>query len=230
VGLNTLAFIKAVEKSPVFLGNFNFQFDTLSYPLNYRTSLGIGMRHKIIKIIFALGLFIAAVPLTAKSDQATLDCARQIAGQDQNFTYGTNVNQIDCVHFVLAVVNCRLGAPVSAEAEKAILIAYGWTGEETQSKAKEGTDPHLAGVQFALTQILNQGTVINPAQAKPGDLIQYWMERSNGTWFGHSGVIASVHGMRAKILSASETNNAIAETPLNLTGPNRHLYVVRLGE
>lgn len=187
------------------------------------------MHPKIIKINFALGLFLGMVPLTAKPDQATLDCAKQLAQQDKDFTYGTGPNQIDCVHFVLAVVNCRLGAPVSAEAKKAILITYGWKEEETEKKAEDGTDPHLGGVQYALTQILNQGTVIDPTQAKPGDLIQYWIKKSDGTWFGHSGVIASVEGIRAKILSASESHHSIAETPLNLTGPDRHLYIVRIG-
>lgn len=188
------------------------------------------MRPKIISIIFTLGLFLGMVPLKAKPDQATLDCAKQLAQQDKDFTYGTGPNQIDCVHFVLAVVNCRLGAPVSADAEKAILIAYGWTPAETEAKAEDGTDPHLEGVQYALTQILNQGTVIDPTNAEPGDLIQYWMKKSDGTWFGHSGIIASVQGIHAQILSASESHNSIAETPLNLTGSNRHLYVVRIGE
>ena len=170
--------------------------------------------------------------LITNADEATLTCAKDLAREYKNYTYGSGSNKIDCVHFVLNVVECRLKQSLPPDARKAILIAYGWSDSETEEKAKAGTDPKLAGVQYALTQILAKGKKIEPSQAKAGDLVQYWMPRANGKWFGHSAVITKVEGNLATLLGAHESANAVTELsrPLNLQGTNRHIFVVRIEE
>jgi hypothetical protein len=49
-------------------------------------------------------------------------------------------------------------------------------------------DPRTKGVQEALVTA-GLGDAINPKNAEPGDLIQYWMQRKNGT-FGHAALCA----------------------------------------
>src|ERR1022692_815012 len=168
--------------------------------------------------------FLLTLPLSGKSDQATLRCAQDLARQYKDYTYGSGSNKIDCVHFVLNVVECRLGESLPVNARKAGLISYGWSAEETETKAKAGSDPKLGGVQYALTTVLRKGKMIKPADAMPGDLVQYWMPKQNGEWFGHAAVISKVEGTMATILGAHESANAVTElkTPLNLVGTNRH--------
>lgn len=180
---------------------------------------------QLILVVFS------AYPSMGKADEVTLRYAHDLAKEYKHYTYGTGPNKIDCVHFVLNVIERQLGEPISVEARKATLIAYGWSAEETQQKAKDGTDPRLGGVQYALTTIVGKGKTIKPSDAKPGHLIQYWMPTHDGKWFGHAAVITKVQGMKATILGTHESLNSVAEldTPLNLAGTNRHLFIVRIG-
>ena len=41
---------------------------------------------------------------TTVADEAILACAKNLAKEYKNYTYGTGPNKIDCVHFVLNVV------------------------------------------------------------------------------------------------------------------------------
>ena len=75
---------------------------------------------------------------------------------------------------------------------KKVLIAHGWEPSDVQIKAAAGEDEKLGGVVHALTGTLSKGTRIQPQDAKPGDIIQYWMRTQNGIWFGHAGVISDI--------------------------------------
>jgi hypothetical protein len=190
----------------------------------------------IIRCGFRCRLLYAALFVFAqyetRADQATLKCAEELAQTYKDYTYGTGNKQKDCVHFVLDVVNCRLKTPVSKEVQNAILIAYGWTDQQAEQKGQEGTDPRIAGVQYALTEISNAGKKIDPKDARPGDIVQYWMPDSDGKWFGHAAVITKVEGKLATLLGAHKSANAVTllGKPLNLAGADRHIFVVRIGD
>lgn len=160
-----------------------------------------------------------------------LETARLLADTKfKDFTYGSNAakKQVDCVQFILAVVEEELKMTLPPAPRNAILINHGWTAGETQLKAAVGTDPLLAGVQHALVT-MNRGKAVPPAGAQKGDLIQYWMKKADGTWFGHSGVVISVSNGKAALFSASLSAGKIDEKPtIDLNGTNRLIYIVRI--
>ena len=71
------------------------------------------------------------------------------------------------------------------------------------------------------------------SQTRPGDLIQYWMKKRDGTWFGHAGVLEKVEKnggtMRATIFGAHERPKKIGSSTfkLFLTGTDRKIFIVR---
>jgi len=163
----------------------------------------------------------------------TVETARDLeSGRFKGWTYGSKASekQIDCVQYVLAVVEEELKQTLVSSLRKAILIDHGWTASETQEHAETGTDKRLAGVQYALTELSDFGSKVEASQAQPGDIIQYWMKKGDGTWFGHSGIVVKVEGDYATLINASAAANRITETsdPINLKGSNRLIYIVRL--
>lgn len=130
----------------------------------------------------------AADPLAVAKDLAT--------SKYKDWQYGSNPDkeQVDCVQFLLAVVEESVGASLVPKVRKRILIAE--LSEEEKKHPILGTlvvdkDERTKGVQSALV-LAGLGTAVTVADAAPGDLIQYWMKKSDGTWFGHAGVIESV--------------------------------------
>lgn len=177
-------------------------------------------------------MLLAAVVLPCMPALAgPLETARLLADTKfKDFTYGSNAakKQVDCVQFILAVVEEELKMTVGPASRNAILISHGWTAADTQLKAAAGTDPLLAGVQHALVT-MNRGKAVPPAEAQTGDLIQYWMKKSDGSWFGHSGIIISVSNGKAVLFSASQSAGKIDEKPtIDLNGANRLIYIVRI--
>jgi hypothetical protein len=150
----------------------------------------------------------------------------------KDWTYGSKAasKQIDCVQFVLAVIEEELQTTLKDDVRKAILINYSWSDTEIQLYAAAGTDKRLAGVQYGLADLANNGTKIDPSEAQAGDFIQYWMKMKDGTWFGHSGIISSVSGAMVGIYGAHFTEHKIADSTfkLDLLGTDRHIYIVRL--
>jgi hypothetical protein len=153
------------------------------------------------------------------------------------WTYGPDAakKQIDCVQFVAAVVAKELGRDLSPEERDAILI----TPPPTDlAAAVTGQTAATKGVQHAVVDIMKKGDAIAPNNAMAGDLIQYWMKKSDGTWFGHSAVISRVFQNAGgkpcvALYGAHLSLNKIAEQDfagagLNLLGPNRYIYIVRL--
>jgi hypothetical protein len=96
-------------------------------------------------------------------------------------------------------------------------------------------DPRTKGVQEALVTA-DLGAAIEPKNAKPGDLIQYWMQRDDGTWFGHAAVIETVtrntRGSRsAELFGAHKSLNGLGTSTFNLdltSHSKRKIYIVRL--
>lgn len=173
--------------------------------------------------------FLCLSSVIARADEKTLTIAQELAAKDfAEFKYGSNGirnKQIDCVQFVLAVVDERLGK-VKSSTRNDILIAHGWTADEEQVKAEEGTDANIAGVQKALVDA-GKGVAVDKTDVQPGDLIQYWMKRKDGTWFGHSAVVKSVVGSKVILLGAHQSKGGIADLKLDLNKATR-VYLVRI--
>ena len=178
---------------------------------------------------FLATTFLCLGSLIVRADEKTLTIAQELATNDfAGFQYGSNGikrKQIDCVQFMLAVVEKRLGT-VKYSTKNDIKIAHGWTPDEEQLKAEEGTDENLAGVQKALVDA-GKGVAVEKADVKPGDLIQYWMKLKDGKWFGHAAVVKSVDSNIVTLFGAHQSKGGIADLKLDLDKATR-VYLVRI--
>lgn len=194
------------------------------------------MFHK--RVLLAVTASMSCVVASAADPLAT---AKQLAQERYpGWKYGSNASdeKIDCVQFVLAVVEESVAASLDAPIRKRILISDLSEQEQTQEGLKQlilADDPKIRGVQKALEDF-GRGEVVPAEDAAPGDFIQYWMKKSDGTWFGHSGVIESVNASgavpTAKIYGAHMSLDGIGTSTFDLkligSSDDRRLYVVRL--
>jgi|GEM_PF-1345765 len=164
-----------------------------------------------------------------------LDVGKDLAATKYDgWTYGARAadQQVDCVQFVLAVVEKLHGKPLPQATRTRILISD-VTGAEVPELVPD-EDSRIKGVQQALVDI-DHGTVVAPADAKAGDLVQYWMQKADGTWMGHSAVVAEVLTNAAgvpekiKILGAQSSDDGVAVhgTAIKLSGGSRKMFLVR---
>lgn len=194
----------------------------------------------VVAVGALLGLARRGAPATANEPPDVLGTARKLGnGRYKGWKYGSNAEkqQIDCVQFVLAVVK-EFVPDLPASAKTRILISD-LKGKDVEGD-KEGiitkADARAKGVQQALVD-LDQGEAVSLKDARPGDFIQYWMMRDNGTWFGHSGVIEKVEVVqgtpRATIygshLSLDGIGSSKPTSRLRLVeAADRRIYIVRL--
>jgi hypothetical protein len=174
-----------------------------------------------------------------RADERPLVVAKQLARtRFQGWTYGNDASkrQIDCVQFVLAVVEGTIHRRLETQLRTRILIS-----DLADAAVKDhgyaiviNEDPRTKGVQEALVQA-GLGRRVDPKDAQPGDLIQYWMQQRSGTWVGHSAIIESVwHSrgdVRATLFGAHHSTSAIATSQFQLAlvpSPTRKVYIVRL--
>ncbi len=183
-----------------------------------------------LRKLLSIAAFFAAFCMPLRAD--VLQTARTLANTKyKGWVYGPSAakHQVDCVQFVLAVVSEELKAPLNAQARKAILISHGWNAAQVQSFAEAGKEPRIAGVQYALVDVLKKGERIEPKNARPGDLIQYWTKRQNGKWGGHSAVISDVKDNMATLLGAHQSSGKVDENlKIDLLGKDRHVFIVRM--
>lgn len=191
------------------------------------------LRHGILLAV------LTAVATAASDCQATdpLKAAKSLAETTyKDWTYGPKKasKQIDCVQFLHAVVEECIG-PVSAKVRRQILISN-LSSDEVKRLADliEDSDPKIRGVQQALVD-LKKGTVITPDKAQPGDLIQYWMKKDNGKWFGHGGVVETISEkngtVTTRLFGAHKSSKGIATSKFELKlneAADRRLFVVRV--
>ncbi len=139
----------------------------------------------------------AAPAPDAPSESSKIDVlkvAQEVAAPMAKWTYGSDATkqQIDCVQFVLAVVK-KLEPALSKEAETRILISD--IKPEDAIADKDGLvskgDAKTKGVQQALVDA-GVGEAVKLDDVQPGDFLQYWMKKKDGTWFGHAGIIHEV--------------------------------------
>jgi hypothetical protein len=188
--------------------------------------------------VFALAALV--LPAVSIAADPLANAKSLAASQFSGWTYGSSAakKQIDCVQFVLAVVAKSSPKPIGEESRKAVLIS-GLSAEESKpaglAKLVEAGDERTKGVQLALVKA-GVGTVVSPQDAKPGDLIQYWMKPKNGDWFGHAGVLEMVTRNgdipEATVYGAHKSQNGIGTSKfkLKLVGDpaGRRIYLVRM--
>lgn len=166
-----------------------------------------------------------------------LETAKELAASRfDGWTYGSDATkkQVDCVQFLVAVVEKELGHALKADERNAILIS---PAPADLPKAVVNGDSITKGVQYSLVDLVKAGTAVEPADAKAGDLVQYWMKKGDGSWIGHAAVISKVFkdasgAQRASLYGAHESLKKIADQDfggggLKLTGDDRRVYIVR---
>jgi hypothetical protein len=172
-----------------------------------------------------------------------LAVARNLAeSKYKDWQYGSNPNkmQVDCVQFLVAVVEEAIGASLAPKVRNRILIAE--LSEEERKHPILGSlvvdgDERTKGIQSALVDA-SRGKAVSVADATPGDFIQYWMKKSDGTWFGHAGVIESVERTgdmaKARIFGAhaspapGKIGTSSFELKLIDVASDRRVYLVRM--
>lgn len=190
-------------------------------------------------IVFATGIMGAS-----EADAAdTLSVAKRLTtSRYDGWEYGANPHkkQVDCVQFLLAVVEESVSTTLAPKARNRLLITE--LSEDEKKPASLGKlvvagDVRTKGVQSALVDA-GLGTSVAIADAAPGDLIQYWMKKGNGTWFGHAGIIENIDRTgdkpKARIYGAhaSPTPGKIGSSTFELKmvdgADDRRIYLVRV--
>lgn len=170
-----------------------------------------------------------------------LATAQQLAQTTYSgFRYGSNPSkmQVDCTQFMQAVIEKVIGRTLSDEESKAVLIS-GLPMRKLDSLIDAG-DKRIKGVQYALTEVLPIGRVIEPDSAQPGDLVQYWIKASSGHYKGHTAIILDLSNDNgtptARLYGSHKTLGKIGiavdrggnELRLKLKGKDRKVYIVRI--
>ena len=150
-------------------------------------------------------LTLVASALPAQDSRKTKDVltvARNLGqGRFAGFTHGTKAKQVDCVTYLLAVVE-ELAAhkklKISKKTRGELLISH--LSKDELAKLQElvaKEDPRIRGVHQALINA-KLGKAVKRKDARPGDFIQYWY-KSGTKWFGHAGIVEHVKNGKATI-------------------------------
>jgi len=158
------------------------------------------------------------------------------------YRYGSNMNkkQIDCTQFMQKVLEKILERDLSEAEAAAVNISGISTRPAALDSFVEHSDARTKGVVYALTEVMKFGEEIRPSDARPGDLIQYWIKSKDGHYKGHAAIIESSyvksgipmarlfgsHKTLGRIGIAVDKSGRVLE--LNLIGERRKIYIVRL--
>lgn len=187
----------------------------------------------VILTLFGVKLAPCASKPDSSSDTPLQTAQILSAGDYRGWTYGSNPKheEINCVQFLIAVLEAYFEKKLEPKDKKAIAIDY---PIDDLGKAIEQDDPRIRGVQHALVTTMKMGRIIPPNEVESGDLVQYWMKRKNGTWFGHAAIVSKVHKGESGPISVTlygshQSTDGIAHSrfKLKLKGDSRHLYFVR---
>ncbi|MBN2780899.1 MAG: hypothetical protein JXR21_02915 [Candidatus Marinimicrobia bacterium] len=154
-------------------------------------------------------------------------------------SYSAGKKHLDCTTFVSAVLDTllsRRGIPYTRDMRRDVLISH---PDMTRNVVKEGPDPEdlrYGGIAYAVEKYGFGTGIADMSQVKPGDLIQYWVQRKNGTWFGHASLIESIRydkedgTYKAKIFGCHKSSDGIAvsDFELKLSGDDRMVYIGRM--
>ena len=190
-------------------------------------------------ITICLILCNCAKSLGADSENAVLVEAQHVAAvKYTNFKYGSDfaLHQVNCVQFIGSVLESWIGRDLTKPEQDAVYI--GGPFDDINKSVANG-DERTKGVVYAITKVMKIGNEIQIKDARPGDIIQYWIKRKNGAWMGHSAIISEVwndsnHQIRAALYGAHESTDGISFTKFSdgnglwLNGPDRKVYIARL--
>lgn len=188
---------------------------------------------------------LASLALTiSTSDVDPLATARRLADETfKNYTYGSSgENKVDCTQFLAAVVDDlarQCGVTLSKADRRTLLVVLGEEDANTLQTLVSASDTKIRGVQQALVSS-NLGVAVEPKDAKPGDLIQYWYKKQ-GKWTGHSGLVERIEAGKATIYGSHNTTlqmdqrlpesarrGGIGVGPVfDLSDPGRRVFLVR---
>ena len=186
----------------------------------------------------------AAIGQTVDSPNVdVLATAKALAKTDfAGFRYGSNPDrkQVDCTQFMQALIEKVLGRNLNEVETQAVLISGLPSGARRLDSLIDAEDKRIKGVQYALTEVLPVGRVIEPDSARPGDLVQYWIKASSGHYKGHTAVVLdiSTEGSvpTARLYGSHKTLGRIGvavdrsgnDLHLKLKGRDRRVYIVRI--
>lgn len=186
------------------------------------------MLRRLAGCAFVLFLF---VPETLSNEHPLLVGVRLAETQYRDWRYGhrTYRKQVNCVQFMVAVVEELLGRELSRDERAAILISN--VRRRHLERLVNRDDKRIRGIQSALLD-MHRGEIVRPEDARTGDFIQFW-KRRNGRWRGHASIIVDVidrNGLRcAVVFGAHQTLGGvgIGEFEVGLNDPEIKSYIVR---
>jgi hypothetical protein len=206
------------------------------------------MKH--MTLIFATSLLMLSGGLLALqspnenfSTPDVLATAHELAGTTYaGYRYGSNMSkkQIDCTQFIQKVLEKILERDLSKAEAEAVNISGIPTRPAALDSMVKHNDPRTQGIAYALTEVMELGEKVNPSDARPGDLIQYWIRGRDGHYKGHAAIIESTYVKNgipvARLFGSHKTLGRIGIAvdksgrmlELNLTGERRRIYIVRL--
>ncbi|MCK4529606.1 MAG: hypothetical protein KAU44_00345, partial [Candidatus Marinimicrobia bacterium] len=109
-------------------------------------------------------------------------------------SYSVDKKHLDCTTFVSAVVDTilsRHNVGYTHKMKNDVLINHSNLGRNVVQEGPDLQDPRYGGVAYAIVKHNFGVQIKDMSQVKPGDFIQYWKQRKNGTWFGHASLIES---------------------------------------
>ncbi|MDD3094711.1 MAG: hypothetical protein WC372_00200 [Candidatus Neomarinimicrobiota bacterium] len=193
-----------------------------------------------MKRFLLLFLLLTGLAAAAPSD---LETAHQMSDAVfRGWTYGSYSSakkQLDCSTFISAVMDTllsRRGIHYTAEMRRDVLINHPDFGRNLIKEGPDPADPRYAGMVHMMEKYGVGIRIRDLSQVQPGDFIQYWVRRNNGTWFGHASLIESLSRdaadgrYKARIYGSHKSMNGIAVSnfELMLEGKDRYVYIGRL--
>jgi len=208
---------------------------------------------KALTAILTLCIFLPGIPAadpgTAEKDAALslniLAVAHELGeGMFRDWTYGAYSRErrhLDCTTFISAVIDTvlrRSGRSYTPEMRRDVLIAHPDLDRDVVRRGPDTADPRYGGAAYAIEKYGAGTRIREMSQVLPGDIIQYWKQRRDGSWFGHASLIESLRydaaaGVyRAKIFGSHKSTDGIAVSnfELHLSGEDRVIYIARMGE
>ncbi len=189
-------------------------------------------------MIVLMSLYLAGFQPVTPVKGLVLDAAKTVTRTKfAGFTYGDDLShrQVNCVQFVACVIEELMGRKLSEAELKTVYIDFKF---DNIAEAVEKGDVRTAGVQNALVNKMKCAIVVSVAEVQPGDFLQYWIKRNDGSWMGHSCIVSRIlpnaNGeKRVAIYGSHKSTNGIADQDfnnegLNLSDPSRKIYIARI--
>ena len=114
---------------------------------------------------------------------------------------------MDCTAFLLAAVDAaarKRGVTLTRATRKQLAIANLTKSEAARLDALvEAGHRKIRGVRTALLDA-GLGVAVDPKDARPGDLVQYWYRTSRG-WRGHAAIVERIDGGVATLYGSHKT-------------------------